>query len=225
VLTDYAAVPFGFPIAAGSVAGLSYQCTRLGEPHTTHSAQIVVFAQAASDTINGPAVLRLSDPVPGAALRLAMDGPAIGDRIFLLQPTEDRPVPRLSIGSVRIVSETDLRYDAESTVGSGGAPVLGADWTVLGMHYAAEPGSGVGPGLSFGLSLASILEVLRSTEVWPEIARTHRLVQLTAEPLPLGRRRLRRRGGPTTGCSPRRSGFASTQTSSPRSGPLSPLTS
>ena len=48
-----------------------------------------------------------------------------------------------SAGTVLDVEDGNLRYDADTEPGSGGAPVLNADWEVVGMHVRSSGPSAV----------------------------------------------------------------------------------
>lgn len=122
----------------------------------------------------GPALLRLRTPVPDSALMLKAENLQANDLVLILHHPMGVTAPRLSIGKLTGKNDVWLQYDASTEGGSGGGPILSPhDFSVAGMHARA-----VSPH-NEGLSLGSMLTVLQESEVWPEIAEYHKLVDVT----------------------------------------------
>lgn len=125
---------------------------------------------------SGPALLRLREPLPERALILRPESLVKDDQVLLLHFAQGRSRVQLSMG--RLVSKKDpwLHYDAGTEGGSGGGPIFSpVDWRVSGMHVKASRNA----GFNEGLSLSAILELLRTSEAWDEIARYHNLADVT----------------------------------------------
>jgi hypothetical protein len=125
----------------------------------------------------GPAVLRLAEPLPGAALTLGTREPGIGDAVFLLHHPMEQAELALSIGTLTTRTPSRVRYSADTGFGSGGAPLFDATWAVVGMHALAR--SGLGEERE-GVALTAILEALRGSPVWAEIAAHQGVVDVSA---------------------------------------------
>jgi hypothetical protein len=123
-----------------------------------------------------PALLRLREALPDHALTLKAESLGEDELVLVLHYPGGRPRPQLSIG--RLVGKEGpwLRYDASTQPGSGGGAVLSPnDWALAGMHVKTSRGE-----FNEGLSLAAILQGLRESEAWSEIARYHNLANVTA---------------------------------------------
>ncbi|HWK25098.1 MAG TPA: serine protease [Solirubrobacter sp.] len=134
----------------------------------------------------GPALLRLERPLSGPLLRLAPGAPTLGDAVFVLQHNGGADRLRFSIGRVLATDPAWVRYDADTEVGSAGAPVLDSGWGVVAMHTH----SGGDEPYNQGIALAELVEWLRAAPQWPAIAERHRLTDVAAV-----RRVLERSGG------------------------------
>lgn len=128
-----------------------------------------------------PAVLRLERPLEGRALRLGQRDGRAGDHVFVVQYGADGTTLYFSSGWLHASGGPQLRYDASTDIGSAGAPVLGADWTVVGMHVGRDPDQ---QPFNVGISLTAILDALRRTAVWDEVAHHHQLIDATTDPPP-----------------------------------------
>lgn len=122
-----------------------------------------------------PVVLRLSESLPDCRpLDLAASRPAGGEQVILLQHLHGNPDLSFSTGAYHPLAEGKvIGYDADTVPGSGGAPILNTSMEVIGTHLGGHP-----PGLNYGLSIAAILDVLRESPAWGEIADYHKLVTL-----------------------------------------------
>jgi trypsin-like peptidase len=125
-----------------------------------------------------PALLRLDRPLSKRALRLQVSGAADGDHVFVLHHPQGVAELKLSIGKLVGQDAQWLRYDADTQNGSGGGPVLTGDWQVVAMHVRSSDADD--PTLRFneGTSLAAMIEGLRATSAWPEIAAHHGLADV-----------------------------------------------
>lgn len=134
-----------------------------------------IAAEPVADLVRGdtgtrPALLRLQEPVPRAALSLKSNNLELNDVILILHYPMGTPSPKLSLG--RIHDNLGwLKYDANTQGGSGGGPILSPlDFAVAGMHVKGSR------EYNQGLSLYAMLAALQESEVWPEIAHHHKLL-------------------------------------------------
>ena len=140
-------------------------------------AEVVPHQQATRDG-SQPALLRVSRPVAQHVLGLADEPGAPGDPVFVVQHPDGLSEPHLSIGRIHSAVEGTVYHDANTQPGSGGAPILNQDWAVVGMHVS---GNTVGKTLlNEGPELESLIESLRQSPAWDEIATFHRLADVTA---------------------------------------------
>ncbi|RBP38643.1 hypothetical protein DES53_111163 [Roseimicrobium gellanilyticum] len=133
---------------------------------------------ANTDSFHKSAVLlRLAQPMPGCALPLETASALSDHTLFLLHFSGGMDSMKISVGRFVGVSSDTLEYDADSMAGSSGAPIFSeSGWTVLGMHT----GSGESRSSNYGRPLALVLEDLRQSSAWPEIAAHHRLANVSA---------------------------------------------
>ncbi len=121
-----------------------------------------------------PALLRLKEPVPRSALSLKSQNLQLKDLIVVLHYPKGTPSAKLSLGRVYEIHEGLLSYDASTEGGSGGGPILSAhDFSVAGMHVKGLQ------KYNQGISLGSMLAALQESNVWPEIAEYHKLVDVS----------------------------------------------
>jgi hypothetical protein len=122
-----------------------------------------------------PALLRLAEAPPGQALKLNLASPRPGQNLLVMHYPLGQPRAQLSLGRLLGVEGPWLRHDADTEGGSGGGAVLDGDTqTIVGMHFRAS----LKKRLNEALSLASMLEDLRASPVWGEIADHHRLADV-----------------------------------------------
>ncbi len=126
-----------------------------------------------------PTLLRLATPLPQRALQLATATPRPDDQVFLLQYPNGLPTLMLSLGKLLGLDGAWIRYDADTQPGSGGAPVLSAEWRLLGMHARSSGTNDPDGRFNAGVSISAMLDRLRETEAWPEIAAQHGLADVT----------------------------------------------
>lgn len=119
-----------------------------------------------------PLLLKLRKPIENGGLSLCFDKIEPDEPVVLLQYPFGEKEIQLSFGRVSVIDEKSLSYDADTVQGAGGCPIFrGSDWKIIGMHMIALPEEKVNQGLT----LAAVLDVLRETEAWNEIARKHLL--------------------------------------------------
>jgi hypothetical protein len=123
---------------------------------------------AQGDKNTAPALLRLAEPFAGQALRLATATPAVGELVHVLQHPQGKPAQGVSMGRLLHAADDEIRYDADTLPGSSGGPVLGAGWTVIGMHVRGSEDKD--DRYNAAITVAAMREALESTPLWPEIA-------------------------------------------------------
>ena len=128
-----------------------------------------VDAAEGSDLPNAITVVRLAQPDGPRPLRLGLDAPQVGRQVFVLQ--YPLGAPRLGMSTGHIVADEPpepsyLSYTADTEPGAGGGPVLDEGWRVIGVHVRS-----VGPRrVNQAISRARLLDRLRASPVWAEIA-------------------------------------------------------
>lgn len=129
-----------------------------------------ILLQASKD-VAALALLKLSQSMPSRVLPLCFDNPMKGAPVCLVHFPDGVPSPSVSFGQVTQAASELVEYDADTRPGSSGAPVLDISWRVLAMHV----GNDAGRLVNQGLSRAAMLNVLRGSKWWAEIASHHRL--------------------------------------------------
>jgi hypothetical protein len=153
-----------------------YYCTLSRKPKVPIEATLISGGAGEPDG-SRPALLRLSRALPRRALSLEVKNIEPGEPVVVLQYPGGEPKLQFSIGRLTETVDAWVRYDANTVAGSGGSPVIGANtWMLVGMHVGASHQG----GFNEGLSLASLLDSLRQSAAWDEIARHHRLVDVKA---------------------------------------------
>ncbi|XYI01500.1 trypsin-like peptidase domain-containing protein [Sorangium sp. So ce1128] len=130
---------------------------------------------------HGVSLLRATTGSPGGALRFATAPCRRDDPVFVIHCIPDFPEPAVSVGRVREPNETGnldvakyLFHDANTASGSSGGPVLSQRLHLVGVHVGGmEAGN-------FALPGAALLEALRGSQHWEEIARHHRFADVDA---------------------------------------------
>ncbi|MES2044604.1 MAG: trypsin-like peptidase domain-containing protein [Pseudomonadota bacterium] len=121
----------------------------------------------------GCGVLRLAWRPDCRVPPIALDAPGPGAPVTLLHHPQGGPAS-FSTGFVQPAPPPYLGHDADSVPGSGGGALFDADWRVIGMHMRS------GDGANEALSMAAIVDLLRTSRYWRTIARQHRLADATA---------------------------------------------
>jgi trypsin-like peptidase len=120
------------------------------------------------------ALLRLEERV-GVSLPFAFSTVRSGDFIALLQYPNAMPIQAISFGELTGSDEGVLTYVAETERGSGGAPILDNDLSVIGMHYATT-----GSRVCEGIARATLIDALRHSSSWAEIKELHQIADVAA---------------------------------------------
>lgn len=162
----------------------------VAQPDATPSDRYLCWAGEGADLIEAqlvhrpadtnatdPCLLRLDAPQPGCALRLDVANPEPGLRVVVPQHPEGSRETYLSLGRVTEVTEQWIRHDASTRPGSGGAPVLSGDtFGVIGMHVGRSDNADANEAVP----LAQVIEELRLSASWAEIAQHQRLADVGA---------------------------------------------
>lgn len=123
---------------------------------------------------SGPALLRLAKPITGAALSLETRSPVLGDGVMVLQHADGALRAHFSLGSITGVEDTWIKYNASTSVGSSGGPIINIDsWKMVGMHIASLRDE----NLNRGLRIDPMLDALRHSGAWLEIVKFHNLAE------------------------------------------------
>jgi hypothetical protein len=125
-----------------------------------------------------PALLRLARPGPGGPLGLPVNTAAPGSPVFVL--FYRGPDPSMGMGRLLGVDGDWLRYDANTIPGSSGGPVFDIGWNLIGMHVKAAGLQERKRSHNEGLTLAAVLDRLRASSAWPEVAAFHKLADVAA---------------------------------------------
>jgi hypothetical protein len=179
LITDTLAIAPGFRAAAGEA--FSCRFARGGKARKVNAS--VVYAPS-PDRSQLPAVLRLSDKTrqprsPALYLgKLVVEQPLI-----LVHYPRGIQRARISFGRIVALEGAEILHDVGTQQGSAGAPLLAADTlAVLGMHV----GSYSDRSANLAVSIGTILESLRESPVWDEIARFHNLADVAVAKRNLG---------------------------------------
>ncbi|MEZ4297686.1 MAG: serine protease [Polyangiaceae bacterium] len=142
---------------------------------------------------SGPAdlaLVELPEPPPATVLQISVDKPALGTDLLILQHGRDNPLG-VSQGVLVNLDSAILAYDADTGPGSSGAPVL-SRFEVVGMHLgwravdASSPADGGQDKVqNYGVPSSRIIEELRRSPVWSEIAAHQKLATLASGPASL----------------------------------------
>lgn len=134
-----------------------------------------VSYSSASKVGEGMSILKLPTAFTGRALELDVRMLVSDDQVCILQHPEGNKRPMFSLGRILNILDIWLNYDANTSPGSSGSPVLSLKtWKVAGMHVKGDPTQG-----NSGLTISCLLDQLRSTEVWNEIATFHGIADTT----------------------------------------------
>ena len=154
-----------------AVIGMSaYRCRVDSGPEEDIVAELVAGPATAKSLT--PGLLRLRQEQNAAALTLGDQIAEPNDLLFILHHPEGNLEPCLSVGRVLGNEVAMLRHDADTRPGSSVLSVFDGGWSVIGMHMRSAGGTGSDASFNMALSLAAILEWLRTTPAWDEIAHT-----------------------------------------------------
>lgn len=123
------------------------------------------------------ALLRVPDaPATIRPLPLALEPAAEGQSVALLHFPQGRQEVCLGFGRLLSQGEALVEYDVNTLPGSSGGPLFGADWRVIGIHLATD----FKRKSNFGPATGKVLEILRGSRFWGEIATYHRIADIRA---------------------------------------------
>lgn len=154
-----------------------FACLTYSEPPDVFDADLISTFAGPADSV--PGLLRLRQALAQPALKWRDASVAVGDQVFLLHYPEGKRPLSLSIGSVITADGVGLHYDADTRPGSGGAPILDSHGELVGMHVAVRHAQSTGAPSNYGPSLHALLDSLRETPAWGEIARYHNVADIT----------------------------------------------
>jgi AAA ATPase domain/Trypsin-like peptidase domain len=123
------------------------------------------------------ALLRVPDAPPAARpLPLALDPPVAGQAVSLLHFPQDHQEACVSFGRLLVAAGRLLEYDVNTLPGSSGGPLFAEDWRVIGIHLGTDRTRNANLGAATG----RMLDVLRGSPLWPEIADYHQIADVKA---------------------------------------------
>lgn len=176
LLTDRLVAVPGFAIAGPDVSAADrlYSCWAANGAETAE-ADLVHEPIGHGPTL--PALLQLRTPLQAHPLELDFSTPDSNQRILVLHYPRGERAIRLSLGRVLNATRKAIHHDAATEPGSSGAPVLSADSLgVIGLHVAGSASA----GYNEAVSLAEVLDELRLSPFWDDIANPHRLADVGA---------------------------------------------
>ena len=127
---------------------------------------------------SAPALLRLAELLSDRSVPLARRATEPGEQVFILQHPRGDQGLGLSFGELIGMEESRLRCSADTEHGSARAPILNASGALFAMHVSRSTRPDT--YCNEGLSLTAMLQVLRNSSVWDEIARRHQLADIAA---------------------------------------------
>lgn len=104
-------------------------------------------------------------------LNLSFESAKPGDHITLVHYPEGRGEPHLSFGRITAEDATLISYDANTLPGSSGAPVFDAAFRVIAMHSLVD----LEHKVNQGLARPAMVDALRPSRYWADIAAHHRI--------------------------------------------------
>ncbi|OJV16421.1 MAG: hypothetical protein BGO21_26350 [Dyadobacter sp. 50-39] len=139
------------------------------------------------DELKKPLLLKLAGRAPGHVLRLEFQTVKENDQVLIFQYPQGLDKQQLSIGRVLNTGERNFQYSADTTSGSGGAPVINVTGAVIGMHIGSAPQNESQPyNANEGILLRQLITDLQNTPEWEAIAMFHKLVDTVSSSQPEG---------------------------------------
>lgn len=167
---------FAVPRVDGRPVRLSITRTGAGvkespdRPRVCRDEIEIVEDDAGADEPIGIAIARFEPERTDKVVTLSFDEPAAHDIVSVVGFPEGRREPALSLG--RLGSTIDPRmlvYDAATAPGSAGAAVCDLKWRLIAIHMGTQDRE------NRGLGRAALLDYVRRSSAWEEVARHHRL--------------------------------------------------
>jgi hypothetical protein len=135
------------------------------------------------------ALVRVSGRSLGQPLNFALEPPATGTQVAVVQYPYGRADPAVSIGRVLETEDSAwIGYTADTAPGSSGAPVLDAGWNVVAMHYRS------GAEQNEGVSRAFLVDLLRQSRFWPQLAQEQGFADISQSDEPADHAAAKRKG-------------------------------
>lgn len=135
----------------------------------------IVYAVPSSGVTDQPTLLQLEIPIKTDPLIMQLENSRINDQIIIPQYPQGNPFLNLSFGRIINVDAKWINYDADTTGGSSGSPILNVQTgKIVAMHISASREK----NLNIGLSIGKILELLKSSDQWNDINRLHKITML-----------------------------------------------
>lgn len=157
------------PFAARGFVGEEREVlARIASADEPESAKVTVFSLEAPRTMT-----------PGLSLSMRAVEP--GDDVVLVHVDVAQNALSLSLGRVLSVDGDTFDHDATSMFGSAGGALLDNTGQVIGVHLGTN-----GASANRAVSVARILEDLRRSQRWTEVARAQRIVDATSAPSTAG---------------------------------------
>jgi hypothetical protein len=178
LITDTLAVlpDYGVSLTSSTDGSPRFSCRTGALPGREIEADLIWNVPGSMDG-SKPALLRLKTPLSGAALSLGFTSAVVGEQVFVLQYTADGDRPKLSVGDLTGIEGLGLQHIASTEAGAGGAPIFRADgWNVIGMHVQSNTTLQVNEGLA----IEPLLDALRASPFWSEIAQHQNIVDVAA---------------------------------------------
>lgn len=130
-----------------------------------------------------PLLLKLAGQAPGHVLKLEFQTVKENDQVLIFQYPDGQNKQQMSIGRVLKTSEKNFQYSADTTHGSGGAPVINVTGAVIGMHVGSAPQKDEQLyNANEGILLRQLISDLQNTPEWETIAAFHKLVDTISPP-------------------------------------------
>lgn len=135
-------------------------------------AELVERLGDTGEPIGSLALLRVAEREPKRVLDLSFDLPSDGAGVAVVQYAGGSDEISVSFGEV-LGNAYRLEYDADTDVGSSGAPVFDKDWRVVAMHLGSDQDGG--RQFNYGVSRRFLLKELEKSQYWSSIASFHKI--------------------------------------------------
>ncbi len=127
-----------------------------------------------------PILLRLDQKLPEAQpVTLELSNPTAHQSLIVLHHPGGVADLQLSMGQVVDFELPTVLHSADTTSGSSGAPVFSIDWKVIGMHGGRDPKRSINEAQC----TAYLIDKLRQSSAWPDIAAHHSLATFSSRSL------------------------------------------
>ena len=107
------------------------------------------------------------------------DNAEIGQNTTIIQNPEGG-AKCFNFGVIEAITDTTIRYNNDTRPGSSGAPVLNAQWKVLGIHAGWMKGPTDSESYNWAISINALLSAARTTTHWAEIRDFHKILDINS---------------------------------------------